>query len=334
MNKIITVKKLKKNFKKFKRETGLWNAIKSLFYREYETIKAVKEFNLEVNKGEIIGLIGPNGAGKSTIIKMLTGILHPDEGEIKCLNYTPWLEREKYVKNIGVVFGQKTTLWWDLPAVDSFELNKDIYEVSEKEFRKRLNELTELLEVKDISKTQVRKLSLGERMKCEFINSVLHKPKILFLDEPTIGLDVVAKEKIREFIKKINKEEETTIILTTHDISDIEQLCNRIIIIDKGLKIYEGTINELKKKYINYKRLIIELEKEIKKKIKIPNCKLIKQEEIKAVLQVNIKKTSISQVIDNLFKKYKIKDINIEEQSVESIIRKIYEDNNEILKQY
>jgi len=321
---VIKVEGLKKVFKSYKREEGVWNAFKSLFHREYESVEAVKGVNFSVKKGEILGYLGPNGAGKSTVIKMLTGILHPSEGKAKCLDYTPWNEREKYVQYIGVVLGGQSTLEWDLPPVDSYELNKHIYQIPEEQYKKRLKELMQLLEVEDISKTPVRKLSTGQRMRCRVINSLLHKPKIIFLDEPTLGLDVVAKEKFRQIIKQVNKDEKVTIILTTHDISDVEQLCDRIIIIDKGQHIYEGTVDSLKKKYVKYKELIIEFSKQVKK-LNIPNTELVKIEGIKAILKVNIKKTSVSTVIKHLIDKYPVNDIDINEQSVESIIRTIYE---------
>jgi ABC-2 type transport system ATP-binding protein len=322
---VITAQGLKKSFKKHSRDEGTWNAFKSLFRRKYETVEAVKGVSFNVEKGEILGYLGPNGAGKSTVIKMLTGILYPDAGSARCLAYTPWLQREKYVKNIGVVFGQKSTLWWELPPNDTFELNRKIYDIPKNYFKKRLDELTELLDVKDISKTPARKLSFGERMKCEFINSMLHNPEIVFLDEPTVGVDVVAKEKIRQFVKKINKEEGTTIILTTHDVRDVEELCDRIIIIDKGQHVYEGTVNKLKKKYITHKELVIEFDDE-PKKLKVPNCEVKSQEGIKAVLKVDIKKTTVSKVIQELMKKHKIIDIDINEESVESVIRAIYQE--------
>jgi len=326
---IISVEGLSKTFKKYTREEGFWNAFKSLFHREYEIVKAVDNVSFKVKKGEILGYLGPNGAGKSTVIKMITGVMHPDSGSAKCLGYTPWAQREKYVKNIGVVLGQKSVLWWDLPAVDTFELNREIYEIPKKDFKKRLDEMIELLEVKDVSKTPVRKLSFGERMRCEFISSMLHQPKIIFLDEPTVGVDVVAKEKIRQFIKKINTELGTTVILTTHDIGDIEELCDRIIIIDKGKHVYEGTVSSLKRKYVKYKEIIIDFEEEVKRKISIPNCEVVSQEGVKAVIRVDIKKTSVTTVIKNLFEKYKIRDIDVNEQSVESIIRAIYEEHGD-----
>ncbi|MDD4353045.1 MAG: ATP-binding cassette domain-containing protein [Candidatus Nanoarchaeia archaeon] len=320
---IIEVKNVSKSFKKYKRGDSFFDAFKSLFHREFERIHALKNVNFEIKKGEILGYLGPNGAGKSTMIKLMCGILEPDSGTIKALNYTPSKDREKYVKNIGAVFGQKSNLWTDLPAIDTFRLNKEIYKISEHDYKKRLDELVELLDVKEIIKSPVRNLSFGERMKCEFIASLLHNPKILFLDEPTVGVDVVAKQNIRNFIKKINKEFGVTVILTTHDIGDVESLCDRIIILDKGVHVYEGSIPLLKKNYLSYKELIVYFEKETKN-IELPNCEVIESEPFKATLRVDILNTSISQAIQNLMEKYKVEDLDIKEESIESIISRIY----------
>jgi len=328
---IITVSDLNKYFKKFERSVGLISALKSVFKRNYITVNAVNNVSFEVKKGEILGYLGPNGAGKSTVIKMLTGILYPSSGEINSLGFIPWKDREKYVANIGAVFGQKSILWHDLPAIDTFNLQKTIYEIPDDEFNKRLNEMTELLNVRDISKTPVRNLSLGERMRCEFIASMLHNPKIIFLDEPTIGLDVVAKEKIRGFIKKVNKEYGTTVILTTHDIGDVEELCDRIIIIDKGIHIYAGSLLDLKKKYVNHRLLKVEFNNEVKKP-HLKHCELIeKPDEYTALFKVNITKTGMTNAVKEAFTKYNVYDIDIKEQSVESIIRQIYEETTKKL---
>jgi len=325
---VIKVEGLTKSFKKYSRSPGLWAAFKGLFHREYELVEAVKGVSFEVKEGEILGYLGPNGAGKSTVIKMLTGVLYPDAGKVTALGLTPWLEREKYVRDIGVVFGQKSTLWFDLPPVDTFDLHRGIYEVPRKIFDKRLKELVDFLEVKDISGTSTRKLSLGERMRCEFINSMLHGPKILFLDEPTVGIDVVAKQRIREFIKRINREHGVTVILTTHDVGDVEELCDRIIIIDKGRHIYEGDIAQLKREFIKYKELVVEFESPVKS-LRLPNVEVVSLEGVKAVLRVDIKRSSVSTVIQRLFDKFEVKDIDVNEQSVESIIRGIYEKKRE-----
>ena len=253
----INVNHISKTFKVAKRQSGLKASLKSFFKRNYIYIEAVKDVSFEIEKGEIIGYIGPNGAGKSTTIKMLSGILTPDEGTININGLSPSKDRIKYVSNIGVVFGQRSQLWWDIPASDTFDLLKDIYKLDESEFNKTREQLIELLDLKNIVNIPVRQLSLGQRMRCEIAASLIHKPSILFLDEPTIGLDAESKIKVRNFIKKINKEMNTTIILTTHDMSDIEALAKRIILIGKGRILYDGNIKKLKEKYDNTKEIQI-----------------------------------------------------------------------------
>ena len=234
---MIEVKHVSKTFKILKRKGGIKSTLKTFIKRDYTYIKAVDDISFKVKKGEIVGYIGPNGAGKSTTIKMLTGILNPDSGEIRINNLDPFKDRKKYVQNIGVVFGQKSQLWWDIPVIESFNLLKDIYKIDKDKYQNTLNELVSLLNLKDIIYTPVRQLSLGQRMKCELAASLLHEPSILFLDEPTIGLDAVSKLALRKFIKEINKKKKVTIILTTHDMSDIEALSNRVIVIGKGKKL-------------------------------------------------------------------------------------------------
>lgn len=246
---IIHVQNISKQFKISKREAGMKNAIKSFFKREYKTINALDEISFDIKEGEIVGYIGPNGAGKSTTIKIMCGILVPSSGECIINGYVPWKDRKKYVKNIGVVFGQRSGLWWDVPPIDSFELLKDIYEIPQKEYEKKLAELVENLDLDQIKNIPTRQLSLGQRMKCEIAAALLHNPKILFLDEPTIGLDAVAKLSLRKCIKKINEDTKLTIILTTHDMQDIEALTNRIILIGKGKILYDGGLKEIKDKY-------------------------------------------------------------------------------------
>ena len=308
MEPIIEVKNIKKHYKVAKREKGLKATIKNLFHRKYEIKKAVNDISFSIKKGEIVGFIGPNGAGKSTTIKMLSGILYPDEGEIKINGFIPYKQRKQYVKNIGVVFGQKSQLNWDLPLIESFELMKYIYKIPEKIYEANLSKFTELLEMKDFIHQPVRQLSLGQRMRGDIVAALLHSPKIVFFDEPTIGLDVVAKEKIRDFVKYMNETEQTTIIFTTHDMQDIEKVCDRLIIIDTGKKIYDGSIAEIKSKYINSKTIEIWLE----------NGK-------KEVKTFNVNQIPMNEVMEELFSKYHIKDISICEPEIDGIVRDIYE---------
>lgn len=308
MEPIIEVKNIKKYYKVAKREKGLKATIKNLFHRKYEIKKAVNDISFSIKKGEIVGFIGPNGAGKSTTIKMLSGILYPDEGEIKINGFIPYKQRKQYVKNIGVVFGQKSQLNWDLPLIESFELMKYIYKIPEKVYEANLSKFTELLEMKDFIHQPVRQLSLGQRMRGDIVAALLHSPKIVFFDEPTIGLDVVAKEKIRDFVKYMNETEQTTIIFTTHDMQDIEKVCDRLIIIDNGKKIYDGSIAEIKSKYTNSKTIEIWLE----------NGK-------KEVKTFDVNQTPMNEVMEELFSKYHIKDISICEPEIDGIVRDIYE---------
>ena len=264
MEEIIEVTGVKKFYKIAKREKGFFQTLKTLFRREYEIKKAVNDISFSIKKGEIVGFIGPNGAGKSTTIKMLSGILYPDAGKVVVNGYIPWKQRKQYVKNIGVVFGQKSQLNWDLPLIESFELMKYIYRIPQKKYEENLEKFTKLLDMESFINQPVRQLSLGQRMRGDIVAALLHSPEIVFFDEPTIGLDVVAKEKIREFIKYMNQPEATTIIFTTHDMQDIEKVCERLIIIDLGKKIFDGSIEEIKQKYANSKSIEIPLEDGVK----------------------------------------------------------------------
>lgn len=255
MKAIVSVKNLKKTYEYYKKRPGLWASVTGLFRREKLLTDAVKGIDFKINEGELVGFLGPNGAGKTTTLKILSGILHPTSGEVEVLGFTPWKRQKEYQKQFSLVMGQKNQLWWDLPAMESFILNKEIYEVPDDKFKKNLDELIELLDIKDIVDIQVRKLSLGQRMKCELAAALLHSPKVLFLDEPTIGLDVVAQKNIRDFIKKYNQRNKTTIMLTSHYMEDIKELCDRIIIIDQGQIIYDGLFADVIRKYAPYKEL-------------------------------------------------------------------------------
>lgn len=321
---IIQVKNLRKEYKTHQREPGLFNAVKSLFKRKYEIKHALKGISFEVEKGEIVGFIGPNGAGKSTTIKVISGVLYPTEGEVKVMNFVPWKDRAKYVKHIGVVFGQKPQLIWDLPPIDTFHLNKEIYDIPEKKFHDRLNYLTKLLELEGFIKTPARDLSLGERMKCKIVGAILHNPKLVFLDEPSIGLDVIAKDRLRDFIKSVNKKYKTTFIVTTHDMQDIEKLCKRIIIINKGQIIYDGKFRDIKSKALSNKILDVKFY-EFKDQFKLKGCKVLKKGKYGMKILVDTTKQPIKKVINHLVTHYDFADLVVSDPPIEDIIKKIYE---------
>lgn len=320
----IEVKNVSKTFKVYTRKSGLKNAFKNFIKREYKLINAVNSISFNVNKGEIVGYIGPNGAGKSTTIKMLTGILKPDKGTIKINNKNPFHDRKDYVKDIGVVFGQKSQLWWDIPVIDSFDLLKDIYKISEEKYEKTKNELIKLLKIENILSSPVRTLSLGQRMRCEIAASLLHNPKILFLDEPTIGLDAISKVEVRNFIKEINKKKKVTVILTSHDLKDIESLTNRVMVIGHGKLLYDGSLTSIKNKYSNTKKLEIVF----KTNNKIPtikNVNVLEKTKEKVLLEID-KSNSISNVIKEYSKQLEIKDVNLIEEDIDNIIVKLYKE--------
>ncbi len=248
---MIQVECVSKSFRVARRNAGWKEAVKSLWHREYEIVQALSQISFVIPDGEMVGYIGPNGAGKSSTIKILSGILTPEEGNVTINGRTPWKQRKEHVREIGVVFGQRTQLWWDVPVIDSFYLLKDIYSVPEKLFQANLEELIELMNLSEIVRTPARQLSLGQRMRCEIAASLLHSPKILFLDEPTIGLDAVSKLAVREFIRKLNETKKITVILTTHDMQDIEALAKRIILIGKGKILSDGSLSKLKQQFPN-----------------------------------------------------------------------------------
>ena len=305
---MIEVKGLKKCYKIPVRTKGMAATIKNLFKRKYDLKKAVDDISFTINKGEVIGFIGPNGAGKSTTIKMLSGILYPDGGFVKSNGFVPYKQRKQYVKDIGVVFGQKSQLNWDLPLIESFELMRYIYKIPKEKYEKNLAKFIELLDMEEFINRPVRQLSLGQKMRGDIVAALLHSPKIVFFDEPTIGLDVVAKEKIREFVKYMNEKEDTTIIFTTHDMQDIEKVCDRLIIIDSGKKMYDGSINEIKNLYSNRKTI-----------------EVFYEDGTKELKSFDTKETPMNVIMEKLFAESGIKDISICEPEIDSIIRDIYE---------
>lgn len=323
---IIEVKNLKKHFQTFKKDAGFASALKSLVKRDYVTVKALDGINFNVKRGEIRGFIGPNGAGKSTTIKILSGILYPSSGEVMVNNFQPWDDREKYVNRIGVVFGQKQQLWLDLPAIDTFKLNKTLYGIADDIFDKNFKYFVKIFDLEEVVRRPVRQLSLGEKMKCELISSLLHEPDIVFLDEPTIGLDLFSKEKIRAFIKQVNRDKGTTFLLTTHDLDDIENLCENILIINTGRIVYDGALIKLKEQVLKTKTIDVKFKEKVKDYGKVPDgIKLIDKTDSDVRLEVDRDKHEIERVLGYIIKHYPIKDINVSNPQIEEIIKKIYE---------
>lgn len=320
---IIRVENLKKTFKVSKRANGLPGRIANLFFPKYEYKKAVDGISFNILQGEAVGFVGANGAGKSTTIKMLSGIIYPDEGNIEIAGFIPYKDRKKYVSNIGVVFGQKSQLSWDLPVVDSFELLRRIYSISDSVYKQNFEKFVDLLDMSSFINQPVRQLSLGQRMRADIAASLLHSPRIVFFDEPTIGLDVVAKEKIRSFIRYLNKEQGVTIIFTTHDMQDIEQTCERLILIDKAHKIYDGSINGLVDAYAYEKKLVVEFMQDYTID-EISDVLINDLEGHSKEFVFNPHKVSVKSVINNL-SKYDIVDLTVENMNIERIVRQIYE---------
>ena len=285
-------------------------------------VQALKGVSLEVPEGDFFALLGPNGAGKTTTLKCLSGLLYPTRGDIRVLNFTPFARKHEFLKQISLVMGQKNQLWWDLPAEDTFLLNKEIYEIDDEVYKKTLHELVELLDVADVLKTQVRKLSLGQRMKMELIAALIHKPKVLFLDEPTIGLDVIMQKNLREFIREYNKRYKSTILLTSHYMEDVKELCKRVIIIDHGGIIYDGLLENIVKKFATHKRITVIFDGMVDAK------KLDKMGKVKFYeyprLTLSVKREESNQVAAHLLQKFPIADINIEEPDIEDIIRTVF----------
>ena len=326
---MIKVENLSKEFKISKKYPGFKGALRSFFSTEYTIKKAVDDISFEINDGEIVGYIGANGAGKSTTIKMMTGILTPSSGRIIVDGVIPYENREKNAKNIGVVFGQKTQLWWDLSVSETFPLLKDIYGVSDEDYEERMNYFKEILGLDEFFLSPVRTLSLGQRMRADLAAALIHNPKIIYLDEPTIGLDVVVKESVRKAIKDINEKYGTTIILTTHDLNDIEELCNRIIIIDSGKKIYDGELEGVKEQF-GY-LTTIEIQLKDKSNIEKINFARFKDDDFKlnmkeSKINITFNKNNISSadIIGEVMKKSKVIDFNIKETSIEDIVKKMY----------
>ena len=326
MKEFISVEHVSKTYRVSKRGKGIPGMLANLVVPKYEKKEAVKDVSFQIAEGEMVGFVGPNGAGKSTTIKMLAGILYPDAGEISVGGRIPYRQRKQYVGNIGVVFGQKSQLQWDLPVIDSFELLKAIYRIPEETYKENLVRFTEMLDMKDFLTQPVRQLSLGQRMRADIVAALLHSPDIVFFDEPTIGVDVVGKETIREFIKELNERDKITMLFTTHDMQDIEKTCNRLLIIDKGEKVYDGSLVGIRKQYGTTRTLELELQTESNLS-PIPNVTITQPDASnrrKWQLQFEQNEVQMQELMSSLLSQYQVRDLNVTEPEIETIIRKIY----------
>lgn len=319
---VISVSHLSKYYKVYQKEPGFLGSIKSLVSRKYETVTAVDDISFSISEGELVGFIGPNGAGKTTTLKCLSGLLYPSGGEISVLGFTPWERIYKFLTQIAFVMGQKNQLWWDLPALETFLLNKEIYEIPTKKFNEVLSELSTLLKVQRLLKTPVRKLSLGERMKMELIASLIHSPKVLFLDEPTLGLDIVMQQNLRDFIREHNKRHRATIILTSHYMKDVETLCKRVIIINLGKIIFDGALDTLVKQRAPYKLIKVILQRNVEENIVRSLGRDIKFQYPELIF--NVPNEKISETVAKFLKQLPIEDVTIQDPAIEDIIREIF----------
>jgi ABC-2 type transport system ATP-binding protein len=319
----ITVKDLRKVFRIPIRKPGLTGAIAGLFRREHREVTALDQVSFNVDAGELIGYIGPNGAGKSTTVKILSGILVPDSGEVNVLGMTPWKQRVDTVRQIGVVFGQRTQLWWDLPVVESFELLRDIYKVSLSDYAETSERLITLLDLARFLDTPVRQLSLGQRMRCDLAAALLHRPKILYLDEPTIGLDALSKLAVRDLIQQLNRELGVTVLLTTHDMDDIEALCRRVLVLNEGKLFLDGTLEQLRARVTSERRLIVDLENPTEI-IRNTHVEQMRKEGHRVWLRFDPRQISAAQLITQVTQNHAILDLYVENPPIEEIIAKLY----------
>lgn len=325
MNPIIQVANLTKTFKIYQHQRGSLSVVRNLFTRQSRLVKAVDQVNFQIGVGEIVGYLGPNGAGKSTTIKMLTGLLVPTSGTLLANGFIPWRDRKAYVHRIGAVFGQRTTLWWDLPVIESFDLLQYIYNIPHPQYLESLNEFRRLLALDEFLDIPVRSLSLGQRMRADLCAAMLHSPELLFLDEPTIGLDVVAKESIRNFIHHINRTRAVTVILTTHDLSDVEKLCDRVLIIDKGRLLYDGSLDILSERFGGKRRLVVDFS-EPYDHIQVQDAEVVNVESQRATFQFERSAVTASELISRIASRYRIRDLQVLEPEIEETIRRIYQE--------
>ena len=321
---MIELRHIRKEFRVAKRGSGFGQAVKALFHKEYETIHALQDVSFTIGDGEMVGYIGPNGAGKSSTIKIMSGILTPDGGTCRINGRVPWKERTAHVREIGVVFGQRSQLWWDVPAADSFDLIRDIYRIGDDAYRRTLARLTELLDLGELLKTPVRQLSLGQRMRCEIAASLLHSPKILFLDEPTIGLDAVSKIAVRDFIRAINRENGTTVILTTHDMQDIEALTERILLIGRGRILLDGSLSDLKA--CHSARKTIHVAYEGSHLPSFEQMKVLKDRDGHAEIALDTAVLSVPEAISLLSSQVEIRDLSVSGETVEELVVSLYQE--------
>jgi ABC-2 type transport system ATP-binding protein len=321
---VIEVNGLTKAFRTYKKQPGFSGAVRGLFRRQYEQTLAVNDVSFRIEPGELVGFLGPNGAGKTTTLKMLAGLLYPTSGSAKVLGHVPWERHDDYRRQFALVLGQKNQLWWDLPARESLELNAKIYGIPPEQFRRTVGELTELLGVKDKLNVNVRELSLGERMKMEIIASLLHQPRVLFLDEPTIGLDVVSQKTVREFIRRHNAEQKTTIILTSHYMADIQALCERVIIIDHGKLFFDGKLSEIVDRFADYKLLTLRCENLAGYPVEKFAAAGEVTEKTTDTLTLKVRRERVISVCKSLLDELPVSDIDIQEVPIEDVIRQIF----------
>lgn len=322
---VIHVRDLVKEFRRPKRFSGAFGAARTLLTRQYTSTRAVDGVSFSIDEGELVGYLGPNGAGKSTTIKMLTGILVPTSGELTVAGVVPWKERSRNARQIGVVFGQRSQLWWDLPLMDSLRLIGKLYDVSREQYHTNVERFTDLLGMADFLDTPVRQLSLGQRMRGDLAAAMLYSPRILYLDEPTIGLDVIAKERMRTFVAELNRDEKTTVILTTHDLDDVERLCRRIVLIDHGTVVYDGDVASLKARFAPYRELVVQLADHSITTIDVPGVSQVRASEGKIWLRFDPEHVQVADVIGAVVAEHAVSDLAIVEPELEGVIHHIYE---------
>ena len=321
---VISVEDLTKTFKVAKKEPGLWGSIKALVKREYETVRAVEKVSFDIGAGELVGFIGPNGAGKTTTLKCLSGLLYPTGGDIQVLGYKPWERKSELQKQFSLVMGQKNQLWWDLPPMETWRLQQAIYEVDQASFKQTVAELVNLLQLERVVTIPVRKLSLGERMKCELVAALLHRPKVLFLDEPTIGLDVVMQKVMRDFIAEYNRKFGATVILTSHYMEDVKHLCERVIVINQGRIVFDGKLNQIISRLAKYKMVRLVFGQEFDQRKLAEMAEVTEYNFPQAVVKVDRERAAA--VAAKILQEFPVADVTIEEPPIEAIIRSLYED--------